>query len=213
MVTRGPDTAATMSPSTRLFPRLVAALTAVLSLTLHPAAARAPQDPGQPRLVVLLMVDQMRADYIPRYADLLQSGLRRLTTQGAWYQNAAFPYLNTVTCAGHSTAATGSFPYRHGMIMNGWFVRDAGVTETCTEDPATAEISYGTLKGPGESAKRLLQPTLAELMHRGGARTASLSSRRAARLLCPSRTVRGARGCPGCTGPSRPGQACSCRGR
>ena len=74
---------------------------------------------GPPKLVVVLVVDQMRADYLERYGPLLTKGLRRLSDQGAWFTNAAYPYLNTVTCVGHSTIGTGTFPYHHGMILNG----------------------------------------------------------------------------------------------
>jgi predicted AlkP superfamily pyrophosphatase or phosphodiesterase len=83
---------------------------------LGPAALAAllftvpPQAAAPPKLIVLLMVDQMRADYLDRYSGFLEQGLKRLTTDGAWYTNVALPYMNTVTCAGHSTASTGTFP-------------------------------------------------------------------------------------------------------
>jgi hypothetical protein len=57
------------------------------------------------------------------YGGLLQHGLKRLTTEGAWYTKAAYPYLNTITCVGHSTIGTGSLPYQHGMIANSWYDR------------------------------------------------------------------------------------------
>lgn len=146
------------------------------TVLLASASVRSQQPQPRPTLVVLVMVDQMRADYLERYGGLIQDGLHRLTTHGAYYVNAAFPYANTVTCAGHSTVATGTFPYQHGMIMNGWFVRDAGVVETCTEDPEAKKIGYGRVFGPGDSARRLLRPTVAELLRRdGGGRTVSLS--------------------------------------
>ena len=66
---------------------------------------------------------------------------RRLTEKGAWFKNAAYPYLNTVTCAGHSTLGTGTFPYKHGMILNAWFDRDSGKTMTCTQDASVTEVS------------------------------------------------------------------------
>ena len=72
----------------------------------------------KPKLVVFIVVDQMRADYLVRYGGLLQHGLKRLTTQGAWYTKAAYPYLMTITCVGHSTIGTGTLPYKHGMIGN-----------------------------------------------------------------------------------------------
>jgi predicted AlkP superfamily pyrophosphatase or phosphodiesterase len=146
----------------------------VASVSSVPAPAVRAQ--GAPKLVVLLMVDQMRADYLDRYAANLQHGLRRLTASGAWFTKAAVPYMNTVTCAGHSTASTGTFPYQHGMIMNAWISREFEASETCTEDLTTNIVGYGPFKGTSESAKRLIRPTLADMLRtdRGG-RVVSLS--------------------------------------
>ena len=77
----------------------------------------------EPKLIVILVADQMRADYLDRYSTRFTGGLRRLMQEGAWFRNAAYPYLNTITCAGHSTIGTGTFPYQHGMFLNTWFDR------------------------------------------------------------------------------------------
>ena len=126
----------------------------------------AQQSASKPKLVVFLAVDQMRADYLERYASLYDKGLKRLIHRGAWFKKAAYPYLNTVTCAGHSTLGTGTFPYKHGMVLNQWYERNEDKIVTCNADPSTTEVSYGKFGGPGESAKRMQMPTLAELMHR-----------------------------------------------
>ena len=141
-------------------------LVAVLSLlmTMLPVAAPVRAQAGKPKLVVFIVVDQMRADYPVRYAGLLQHGLKRLTTQGAWYTKAAYPYLMTITCVGHSTIGTGSLPYKHGMIGNSWWDRETQKPVTCNSDPKTTEISYGTSTGSGDSARNMLVPTLAEVM-------------------------------------------------
>ena len=104
------------------------ALSIALLLALIPASGPGPvaAQGGRPRLVVFIAVDQMRGDYPVRYASLLEHGLKRLTTEGAWYTNGAYPYLNTVTCVGHSTIGTGTLPYKHGMISNGWYDRETG---------------------------------------------------------------------------------------
>ena len=60
-----------------------------------------------PRLVVVLVVDQMRNDYIDDYGAGWTQGLRRLLSEGARFRNAAYPYFNTVTCAGHATIGNG----------------------------------------------------------------------------------------------------------
>jgi predicted AlkP superfamily pyrophosphatase or phosphodiesterase len=153
--------------------RIVLAL--VVSL-LTPYAPKAHVDPG-PKLVVILVVDQMRADYVDRFKTEWRGGFHRLLTDGAWFRQAAYPYLGTVTCAGHATVATGAFPHTHGIIHNGWWDRAEGRVVTCTEDPAVTDLGYGsvTAKG-GDSAHQLLLPTLAdELRTQRSAHVVSLS--------------------------------------
>src|SRR5204863_404823 len=117
------------------------------------------QQAAKPKLVVFIAVDQMRADYLDRYASLYDKGLKRLTHSGAWFRNGAYPYLNTITCAGHSTLGTGTFPYKHGMVLNQWYDRESDKTVTCNEDSAVREVSYGGFSGAGDSARRMQMPT------------------------------------------------------
>jgi len=140
------------------------AVALALLLTCVPAGAPLGAQAARPKLVVFIVVDQMRADYPVRYGGLLQHGLKRLMTGGAWYTKAAYPYLTTVTCVGHSTIGTGSLPYKHGMIANSWYDRDTAKVVTCNADPDTTDVSYGAVTGTGDSAKRMMVPTLAEVM-------------------------------------------------
>ncbi|HET7220427.1 MAG TPA: alkaline phosphatase family protein [Vicinamibacterales bacterium] len=152
-----------------------------------PASPRAGgvQDGARPKLVVIIVVDQMRADYLDWYAANFTSGFARLKREGAVFTNAAYPYLNTITCAGHSTIGTGTFPYRHGMILNNWYDRKTGKSPYCTDDPTMKEISYNGLSSvQGDSARRLLAPAIGEqIMNRGGRSVAiSLKPRSAVTL-------------------------------
>jgi predicted AlkP superfamily pyrophosphatase or phosphodiesterase len=126
--------------------------------------APAPAAHAVPKLAVILVVDQMRADYVDRFKDDWTGGLHRMVTQGAWFTHAAFPYLTTVTCAGHATIATGAFPYLHGVFQNAWFDRAKDEMTTCTDDDSVKPVSYGRKPGEDESAKLLLLPTFAETM-------------------------------------------------
>jgi len=101
---------------------------------------------------VFIAIEQRRADDLVRYADLYQHGLKQLTEKGAWYTKAAYPYLNTITCAGHSTLGTGTYPYKHGMVLNAWFNRETGKMMTCTEDPSVKEVSFTDTPGIADSA-------------------------------------------------------------
>ena len=140
------------------------AVCALLFLLLLPITQRIEAQAPKPRLVVFIVVDQLRGDYPVMYGDLLKHGLKRLTTRGAWFRNGAYPYYSTVTCPGHSTIGTGTFPYQHGMIANAWWDRATERSVACTADAESAEISYAGNSGPGDSGKRLMVPTLADEM-------------------------------------------------
>ena len=127
--------------------------------------AESPVSPP-PRLVVFLIVDQMRADYVDRFRSDWTRGLKRLLDQGAWFSRAAYPYLNTVTCAGHATVSTGAFPRTHGITQNAWYDRETGREVTCTEDSNVKAVGYGVRPEGGDSSHRLLLPTFADEMRR-----------------------------------------------
>lgn len=126
-------------------------------------AARAFAHPAHPKLVVMIVVDQMRGDYVDKFRGQWTSGLKRLVEEGAWFHEAAYPYAATETCVGHSTISTGAFPASHGMIANTWWDRDQQKMVTCTSDPNVKNVAYagGSTKG-GDSAARMQMPSFAE---------------------------------------------------
>src|SRR5260370_23495818 len=81
-------------------------------------APKTSQAPAKPKLVVLLVVDQMRGDYVDKFLGQWTGGLKRLVDEGAWFPDAAYPYAATETSVGHSTISTGAFPATHGMGAN-----------------------------------------------------------------------------------------------
>jgi predicted AlkP superfamily pyrophosphatase or phosphodiesterase len=117
----------------------------------------------RPKLVVMIVVDQMRGDYVDKFRGQWNAGLKRLIDEGAWFREAAYPYAATETCVGHATISTGSFPASHGMVANAWWDRDAQKMVTCTSDPKVKNLAYagGTTKG-GDSAWRMQMPAFAE---------------------------------------------------
>jgi predicted AlkP superfamily pyrophosphatase or phosphodiesterase len=125
------------------------------------------------KLLVTVVVDQLRFDYLTRYNRHWAAGLKRLLSEGAVFERAMYPYLNTVTCAGHATIGTGALPYRHGIILNEWYRRDAGRRMACTDDETVRSVSYSPPAEPvGHSARRLRVPTLGDRL-----RAASPASR------------------------------------
>ena len=130
--------------------------TALLLAVCVPLASPAPR--RTPKLVVILVVDQMRADYVEKFGQNWTGGLRRLMDEGAWFRQAAYPYMTTVTCVGHSTIATGSLPRTHGVISNQWWDRESGKAMNCVADADASLVSYGTPVKGGTSTKNLLVP-------------------------------------------------------
>jgi predicted AlkP superfamily pyrophosphatase or phosphodiesterase len=129
------------------------------------AAPKALQAPAKPKLVVLLVVDQMRGDYVDKFLGQWTGGLKRLVDEGAWFRDAAYPYAATETCVGHATISTGAFPSTHGMVANAWWDRKEQKMVTCTADPDpnAKNIGYAgaTPKG-ADTAWRMGVPSFAE---------------------------------------------------
>lgn len=108
----------------RVTPFLVLAL-AVTAFLQQPAQAQANAPFEAPRLVIGIMVDQMRPDYIARYWDQLgEGGFKRLVNEGFTFTNNQFDYMPTATGPGHASVYTGTTPSVHGVMGNSWYVRD-----------------------------------------------------------------------------------------
>ena len=128
--------------------RLLAAVVAVVLLS---AASSAQQGP---RLVVMIVLDQFRAEYLTTFASHWRAGFKTLLTEGAVFTRAAYPYLHTDTCAGHFTIATGTFPRTHGMVADNWWDHDTRRLIECTDDDQSPVVTYGRPSKLGKSARR-----------------------------------------------------------
>ena len=140
-------------------------------------AAPAAQTAKPAALVVILVVDQMRADYLSSFASRWQRGFRTLLDRGTYFPNAEYPYWSTITCAGHVSVATGLLPRTHGMVLNRWWDRAEQRIVTCNDDADAPAVSYQRPATTNGSAKRLLATTLADELRaqKPGARVVSLS--------------------------------------
>lgn len=139
----------------------------------HAKPKEPPAPSSRPKLVVVLVVDQMRGDYVDKFKGQWTGGLKRLLEEGAWFREAAYPYAATETCVGHATISTGALPATHGMVANAWWDRDSQSMVRCTSDPNAKNIAYagGTAVG-GDSAWRIQVPTFAdELRFQSGGAT------------------------------------------
>ncbi|HXE79759.1 MAG TPA: alkaline phosphatase family protein, partial [Vicinamibacterales bacterium] len=155
-----------------MLPRL--ALIAAVAALLVTAAADAASH--RPKLLVLIVVDQFRTDYIEQYSGQWSRGLRRLIHEGAWFRRAAYPYMNTVTCAGHATISTGAVPSVHGLVLNEWWDRQAQRSVSCTQDERAAVVNERGARARPHSSRRLLVPALADEMRRQLSRTPKVAA-------------------------------------
>ncbi|TVR26853.1 MAG: alkaline phosphatase family protein [Balneolaceae bacterium] len=120
-----------------------------------------------PKLVIGIMVDQMRHDYIYRYWDKYgDDGIKRLVNEGFSFDNARFDYMPTFTGPGHASVYTGTTPTVHGIIGNSWYLRDEDRTTYVTGDPDVSGV--GTDSDEGKMSPRwLLSSTITDelMMH------------------------------------------------
>ena len=115
-------------------------LFALVSVLILPVAdATEPEavgEPKHPKLVVLVVFDQMRGDYLKKWQPLFgDGGFKRLQTEGAWFTNCHYPYAYTLTAAGHTSLVTGTTPSKHGIIANDWYDRANGEQIASTTPP------------------------------------------------------------------------------
>jgi predicted AlkP superfamily pyrophosphatase or phosphodiesterase len=138
------------------------ALTAGLASSgAQTTAAPAPYAAEPPRLVLLVAVDQMRYDYLPRFASGFTAGLRRLVDGGAVFTNANLGHYPSVTAVGHSAMLTGAPPAISGIVGNDWYDRRLKRQVASVDDPGT-KLLGGAPGMTGSSPWRLRVSTVGD---------------------------------------------------
>jgi predicted AlkP superfamily pyrophosphatase or phosphodiesterase len=138
------------------------AVACAFGLLLHPGEGAA-QSGRKPTLVVLVTIDQFRADYLERFGPQMDGGIARLMRGGATFTDAHHDHGITETAPGHATLLAGRFPRSTGIMMN-----SIGVTDT------TAPLLAGGF-GTGASPKRFNGTTLADWLRSADPRSRALS--------------------------------------
>ena len=129
-----------------------------------PRAQGTPKDQShdKPKLVVGIVVDQMRQEYLYRFEEKFgTSGFKRLMSDGFMLKNAHYNYVPTYTGPGHASVYTGTTPAIHGIIGNDWYDKVLKKTVNCVEDPSQKPV--GNEKGNGDvSPWRMLSTTITD---------------------------------------------------
>jgi len=117
---------------------------------------------ARPKLVVVIVVDQLRGDMVERYHDqFVDGGFRLLMDRGAWFSSCYYNYANLRTGPGHSTIGTGTYTLGHGIFSNEWYDAAQQKTVTSVED-ANTHLVGADVKGIGSSPHNLLTDTIGD---------------------------------------------------
>ncbi|WP_445386139.1 alkaline phosphatase PafA [Robiginitalea sp. IMCC44478] len=123
---------------------------------------------GNPKLVVGIIVDQMRFDMLYRYQEKFgQGGFNRLMREGYNFKNTMFNYVPTVTAAGHSSIYTGTTPAVHGIIGNSWYDRNQKQVISNVGDPNVSLVGAETESSSGYSPTNLISTTITDQLRIG----------------------------------------------
>jgi predicted AlkP superfamily pyrophosphatase or phosphodiesterase len=128
--------------------------------------------PDRPALVLLVVVDQLRGDFLHRYGDRLpDDGLRRLAEEGVHFREAHYRHGITATAPGHATIVTGAHPAAHGIAGNDWVDPATGQRVYCVGDPDHRLLGEPGRDHDGVAPTNLLAETLGDVLieHSGGA--------------------------------------------
>lgn len=140
--------------------RKLLALIALL-LSIQPIA-KAQNSTERPKLVVGIIVDQMRQEYFYRFGERFgEGGLKRFTDQGFMMTNGHYNYIPTYTGPGHASVYTGTTPATHGVIANNWYVKQLGRAIYCAEDSTVTNVA-GTQENGKISPRNMLTTTITD---------------------------------------------------
>jgi len=141
---------------------LILFITCLLGFTKSQAQSN-PSILPRPKLVVGIVIDQMRWDYLYRYYNRYgDGGFKRLLTQGFSCENTFINYLPSYTACGHATIFTGSVPSINGITGNDWIDQQSGETVYCTDDSSVRSVGIDESPDGKMSPKNLLVTTITD---------------------------------------------------
>tara|TARA_B110000046_G_scaffold114249_2_gene121512 strand:- start:222 stop:1859 length:1638 start_codon:yes stop_codon:yes gene_type:complete len=101
------------------------------------------QQQDKPKLIVGIVIDQMRAEYLYRFqGNYAEDGFKRLLREGFNVKNTHYNYIPTATGPGHTSIYTGTTPVNHGIVSNDWYNRELGRSIYCAEDSTVFLVDH-----------------------------------------------------------------------
>jgi predicted AlkP superfamily pyrophosphatase or phosphodiesterase len=154
---------------------------------------------AKPKLVVVLVIDQFRGDYLDRYRDdfKTKNGFNLFLKQGAHFTDCYYDYANTITAPGHATIGTGAYTNGHNIVQNEWWDLKRSTTHpvSSVEDERYAVVGDPASKEPGASPRNELASTLGDevvLATQGRAKLFGVSLKDRAAILTSGHASKGA---------------------
>src|SRR5436305_88160 len=146
--------------------KLAAALLCLLLLLPATPPAHADVYHAKPKLVVVIVIDQFRGDYLERYRDDFKTpnGFNIFLKRGAYFTDCYYDYANTITAPGHSTIGTGAYSDGHGISLNEWWdlKRSTSHAVSSVEDEHYAIVGAPGSTEVGVSPRNELASTLGD---------------------------------------------------
>jgi len=126
--------------------------------------AASPSFPNRPKLVVVLVIDQFRYDYLMRFRPYFGKAGFNLLLEGTVATDCRYDYASTITGPGHASLVTGAYSNLHGIIENTWYDRDQHRQVYCVDDQSTRIVDgrEGAGSAPGFSPRNLMGSTLGD---------------------------------------------------
>lgn len=134
---------------------------AIAAYAIHLQGQEPATRASRPKLVVLVVIDQMRADYFQRYADRFKDGFKRLADQGAVFSEAHYPYASTKTAEAHALMLSGWSPSGTGIVADQWYDR---ATKGTVVAGASSHHKLVGGSGEGGSPEQLLVHTVGDAL-------------------------------------------------
>lgn len=150
--------------------------------------------PEKPKLVIGIVVEQLRYDQLEKFKDkFVENGIRKLLNEGTFYRNASYDYMLTQSAPGHATISTGTEPSFHGITSDSWYLPLKNEMIYCTQDNSVDPVG-GSYEAGLHSPVNLLSSTFSdelELSSNGKAKVFSVGLKESSAIMSAGHTSQG----------------------